>query len=221
MAGAATLAHRRPEGASLGVSDSIRTQTQTPTDGRRLRSEASRGRIVDAMIAIVRETGGLGLPPAELVAERAGVGLRTVFRLFEDMDGVYRAMQAVITAEAEPLIAGPPPTGDARQDLMAEIARRSRLFELILPLQIAADSQRHRSSALQEGRSRLIRQQREALLAVAPPALAARREQLAALELALSFEAWRRLRTDQDATPDEARAIMTWMALALLDGATR
>lgn len=173
------------------------------------------------MIAIVRETGGLGLPPAELVAERAGVGLRTVFRLFEDMDGVYRAMQAMITAEAEPLMAGRPPTGDARTDLEAEIERRARLFELILPLQVAADSQRHRSPALQEGRARLVLQQREALLAVVPTAVAARREQIAALELAVSFEAWRRLRTDQRASPDEARAIMTWAALALLDGATR
>ncbi len=204
----------------MGVSDSIQSPIQTRTDGRRLRSEASRGRIVDAMIAIVRETGGLGLPPAELVAERAGVGLRTVFRLFEDMDGVYRAMQAVITAEAEPLMAGRPPTGDARRDLEAEIERRARLFELILPLQIAADSQRHRSPALQEGRARLVRQQREALLAVAPPALAARHEQMAALELAASFEAWRRLRTDQGATPDQARSIMSWMVLALLEGAT-
>jgi AcrR family transcriptional regulator len=189
-------------------------------DGRRLRSEASRGRIVEAMIAIVREQGGLGLPPAELVAERAGVGLRTVFRLFEDMDGVYRAMQVVITAELEPLMEGPPPTGDARRDLETEIERRAKLFELILPLQIAADSQRHRSPALREGRTRLVRLQREALRAVAPPALAARPEQMAALELAVSFEAWRRLRTDQDASPDKARRIMTWMALALLDGAT-
>jgi AcrR family transcriptional regulator len=189
-------------------------------DGRRLRSEASRGRIVEAMIAIVREQGGLGLPPAELVAERAGVGLRTVFRLFEDMDGVYRAMQVVITAEVEPLMEGPPPTGDARRDLETEIERRAKLFELILPLQIAADSQRHRSPALREGRTRLIRLQREALLAVVPPALAARREQMAALELAVSFEAWRRLRTDQDASPDKARRIMTWMALVLLDGVT-
>lgn len=189
-------------------------------DGRRLRSEASRGRIVEAMIAIVREQGGLGLPPAELVAERAGVGLRTVFRLFEDMDGVYRAMQVVITAEVEPLMEGPPPTGDARRDLETEIERRAKLFELILPLQIAADSQRHRSPALREGRTRLVRLQREALLAVFPPALAARPEQMAALELAVSFEAWRRLRTDQDASPDKARRIMTWMALALLDGVT-
>jgi AcrR family transcriptional regulator len=189
-------------------------------DGRRLRSEASRGRIVEAMIAIVREQGGLGLPPAELVAERAGVGLRTVFRLFEDMDGVYRAMQVVITAEVEPLMEGPPPTGDARRDLETEIERRAKLFELILPLQIAADSQRHRSPALREGRTRLIRLQREALLAVVPPALAARPEQMAALELAVSFEAWRRLRTDQDASPDKARRIMTWMALVLLDGVT-
>ncbi|HRD47620.1 MAG TPA: TetR/AcrR family transcriptional regulator, partial [Caulobacter sp.] len=101
------------------------------TDGRRLRSEASRTKIVQAMIDIVREQGGLGLPPAELIAERAGVGLRTVFRLFEDMDGVYRAMQAMITDAAGPLMEGPARTGDVLRDLDAEIDRRARLFEMI------------------------------------------------------------------------------------------
>jgi len=198
------------------VTDSTDTATLPPTDGRRLRSEASRTRIVQAMIDIVREQGGLGMPPAELIAERAGVGLRTVFRLFEDMDGVYRAMQAVITEEAGPLMGVISPTGDTARDIEAEIARRARLFEMILPLQIAADAQRHRSPALQEGRARLVRQQLDALLAILPPKIAADRRRIAALELAVSFEAWRRLRKDQGAAPDEAREIMTWTARALL-----
>lgn len=187
-----------------------------PTDGRRLRSEASRTKIVQAMIDIVREQGGLGMPPAELIAERAGVGLRTVFRLFEDMDGVYRAMQAMLTEAAGPLMAGTAPTGDLLRDLDAEIARRAHLFEMILPLQIAADAQRHRSPALQEGRGRLVRQQHDALLGILPLKVAADRPRFAALELAVSFEAWRRLRKDQGASPDEAREIMTWMARQLI-----
>ena len=198
------------------MSDSTDIETKPLTDGRRLRSEASRGKIVQAMIDIVREKGGLGMPPAELVAERAGVGLRTVFRLFEDMDGVYRAMQAMITEEAGPLVGGTAPTGDTVRDLEAEIARREHLFELILPLQIAADAQRHRSPALQEGRVRLVRQQLDALLAILPAGIRADRPRVAALELAVSFEAWRRLRKDQGASPAEARGIMTWMARELL-----
>lgn len=201
------------------MSDSTDTTTLPPTDGRRLRSEASRKRIVQAMIDIVRERGGMGMPPAELVADRAGVGLRTVFRLFEDMDGVYRAMQAMIAKEAGPLMGSPAPTGDLLRDLDVEIGRRASLYEMILPLQIAADAQRYRSPALQEGRTRLVRQQLGALLAIMPPEVAADRRRIAALELAVSFEAWRRLRKDQGASPQEAREIMTWMARELLGGA--
>ncbi len=78
---------------------------QAPIDGRRLRSETSRLRIVEAMIALVSESPTM--PPAEAVATRAGVGLRTVFRLFEDMDGLYRGMQAVMTERLGGLLEGP------------------------------------------------------------------------------------------------------------------
>ena len=55
-------------------------------DGRRLRSQDSRARIVAAMLDLIRE--GEIAPSAELVASRANVGLRTVFRHFKDMDSL-------------------------------------------------------------------------------------------------------------------------------------
>ncbi|MBP6689360.1 MAG: hypothetical protein KA153_05180, partial [Hyphomonadaceae bacterium] len=48
-------------------------------DGRRQRSDASRRKIAQAMLELLRE--GEPDPSADLVAERAGVGRRTVFRL--------------------------------------------------------------------------------------------------------------------------------------------
>ena len=42
------------------------------------------------MLELVR--AGAISPNAEEVAERAGVGLRTVFRRFDDMDSLYREM---------------------------------------------------------------------------------------------------------------------------------
>ena len=186
-------------------------------DGRRLRSETSRLRIVEAMIALVRE--GNGLPSAETVAARAGVGLRTVFRLFEDMDGVYRGMQAMLGAEIQPLLDGPITETDWRAALDVLIDRRARAYEAMLPLQIAADAQRHRSRALQEGRARLVRTQRDMLLPVLPAAVIGDPARLDALDLTLSFEAWRRLRTDQGASIDHARAVMRSMALTLIGDA--
>jgi len=57
------------------------------TDGRRRRSADSRARIVAAMLELTRESALV--PGAEQVALRAGVGLRTVFRHFQDMDSLY------------------------------------------------------------------------------------------------------------------------------------
>ncbi|MDO9430194.1 MAG: TetR/AcrR family transcriptional regulator [Phenylobacterium sp.] len=182
-------------------------------DGRRLRSEASRLRIVEAMIALVSE--GLTMPPAEAVASRAGVGLRTVFRLFEDMDGLYRGMQAVMTARLGGLLEAPVEASNWREAIEILIDRRSEAFEILLPLQIAADSPRTRSAALREGRGRLVQGQRDALLAILPAEVQADPELVQALYLALSFEAWRRLRTDQGADIATARAVMRRMASAL------
>ncbi len=187
-------------------------------DGRRLRSETSRLRIVEAMIALVSESPTM--PPAEAVATRAGVGLRTVFRLFEDMDGLYRGMQAVMTERLGGLLEAPVEASDWRQAVDLLIDRRSEAFEIILPLQIAADGPRMRSAALREGRARLVQGQRDALLAMLPAEVQADAELVDALELALSFEAWRRLRTDQKADIAAARAVMRRLARALLDGRT-
>ena len=183
-------------------------------DGRRLRSEVSRLRIVEAMIALVSE--GLTMPPAEAVAARAGVGLRTVFRLFEDMDGLYRGMQAVMTERLGGLLEGPIEASDWREAINILIDRRAKAFEMILPLQIAADSARSRSAALRDGRLRLVRGQRDTLLAALPAAIQGDAELVQALDLALSFETWRRLRTDQGADVVQARAVMRRISSALV-----
>jgi len=183
-------------------------------DGRRMRSEASRLRIVEAMITLVSE--GLTMPPAEAVAARAGVGLRTVFRLFEDMDGLYRGMQAVMTARLGGLLEAPVVADNWREAIGIMVDRRAEAFEIVLPLQIAADGARTRSAALREGRRRLVQGQRDTLLAILPAAIQADAERVQALDLALSFEAWRRLRTDQGADIAQARAVMRRMASALV-----
>jgi AcrR family transcriptional regulator len=194
--------------------------TKTPlvaepvVDGRRLRSEVSRLRIVEAMIALVSE--GLTMPPAEAVAARAGVGLRTVFRLFEDMDGLYRGMQAVMTERLGGLLEAPIVASEWREAINILIDRRAVAFEMILPLQIAADSARSRSAALRDGRLRLVKGQRDTLLAALPAAIQGDAELVQALDLALSFETWRRLRTDQGADVAQARAVMRRIASALV-----
>ena len=61
---------------------------QSTSDGRLKRSVATRKKILQALTALTYE--GVLSPTAEQVAMRADVGLRTVFRHFDDMDSLYR-----------------------------------------------------------------------------------------------------------------------------------
>jgi len=182
-------------------------------DGRRQRSDASRGKIALAMLDLLRE--GETDPSAELVAERAGVGRRTVFRLFSDMEGVYREMHAVMTARLAPEFARLFAGRTWRERLDEVIERRAKMFEQMLPIKTAADARRYTSNFLQAEHRKITRLQRETLRAVLPASLA-RDETLEALDLAFSFEAWRRLRYEQGLSVKQAQAVVRRLVGAIL-----
>ena len=191
-----------------------RSSSAPETDGRRLRAEASRERIVRALIALVQE--GELAPSAEAVAERAGVGLRTVFRLFNDMETLHREMQAVMIGRIAPLF-DQPLEGGWRERIDGLIERRRRIFEEILPLKSAGEAFRVRSSLIQAEHMRMTRMTREMLLFLLPESVRADLPLVDALDLALSFEGWRRLRQEQDLTPDQAEAVVRRLVSGLLD----
>jgi len=184
------------------------------SDGRRRRADQSRQRIAEAMLQLARE--GEATPSAELVAERAGVGRRTVFRLFTDMDGLYREMHAIMVARIAPTFMAPLTGADWRARLDEIIERRARMFEEMLPIKAASDAHRHRSVFLQREHKKITRLQRETLLAVLPAAVQKQAERVEALDLALSFEAWRRLRYEQRLAPKQAAAVVRRTVYALL-----
>jgi AcrR family transcriptional regulator len=191
----------------MTLDDPDTTEEPVTLDGRRRRAEASRERIVAAMIELVRE--GHTTPPAEAVAERAGVGLRTVFRLFKDMDGLYRVMQDMMLRRLAPL-AATPITGETwREQLRALIQRRARLFEELMPMQLAGDAHRTRSPFLQKEHAQFVRMQRDIALALLPADVLADEMLVEMLDLAMSFDSWRRLRIDQGLRPDLATATMS------------
>src|SRR5262245_22116828 len=58
-------------------------------DGRRLRSERTRRLIVEAYMALVRETRQV--PTAAQIAERAGYSVRSIFERFPDLQALRLA----------------------------------------------------------------------------------------------------------------------------------
>jgi AcrR family transcriptional regulator len=190
-----------------------RTENIEELDGRRQRSNESRRRIALAMLELARE--GEVDPSANEVADRAGVGRRTVFRLFNDMEGLYREMHGVMTERLTPMFAAPFTGKTWRERVDELIERRSRIFEEMLPIKSAAEVHRHHSEFLQSGHRKITKLQRQALLEVLPASIA-QGEKLEALDLVLSFEAWRRLRHEQRLPVKQATATLRMLARALL-----
>lgn len=184
------------------------------SDGRRQRSERSRAQIIEAMFSLIRD--GEMSPSAARVAERAEVGLRTVFRHFEDMDSLYVEMAERISAEVMPKILAPFEARDWRERFFEHIARRIEIYEYIMPVRVSANLRRFQSRFLMEEYRRNLLIERSSLQALLPAAYNNDPVLFAAIETSASFQTWRRLRQDTDLSPEEAGAVFRLMLERLL-----
>lgn len=175
-------------------------------DGRRERSASSRARIVAAMLDLV-ERGDLA-PSAARVAEEARVGLRTVFRHFDDMESLFKQMSESITARVMPEVAKPFEANDWQGKLREMALRRARVFEMMLPYRLSANLRRYQSPFLMEDYNRTIKMERQLVEAVLPAQLRSDAIGVEALIVALSFQSWRVMRHDQWLSPDHATAVL-------------
>jgi AcrR family transcriptional regulator len=187
---------------------------EVPSDGRKARSQASRRKLVEAMIALVKE--GSVAPTAEQVASRAAVGLRTVFRHFADMESLYREISTEVMRLITPQLSTPFKAADWRGRLDEMIERRSNLFEAILPFRIATETLRHSSPTLQQNQALLVQLQGNLLRRVLPEALQQDVVVLAALNLALGIGTWQQLRLEQHLDQATARRVMTLLVHGLI-----
>jgi AcrR family transcriptional regulator len=183
-------------------------------DGRARRGERSRDAIVRALHALVGE--GVAQPTAQQVAERARVGLRSVFRHFDDMDSLWAEVSARVQAAAEPLLREPPEAGTLEERVRELVQHRSAFFEAIAPYKRAGNLARRRSVYLQRQHTRVVRELRERLLRALPELERAPAGVIEALDLVLSFDAWDRLRVDQKLSRERATEAVETAAVALL-----
>ena len=182
-------------------------------DGRVLRAERSRASIVGALFELVGE--GILTPTAQQVAERAGVGIRSVFRHFSDMESLFAAMDARLVSEVTPLLAEAHTGGGLRARARGLVERRVRLFERLAPYKRSANLVRWRSPFLRARHGALVRTLRADLLRWLPELRSAPTDLLEALDVATSFEAWDRLRSDQRLSRERAQAALERTVQAL------
>jgi AcrR family transcriptional regulator len=199
--------------AERRVSDPGTRSEGPPPDGRLLRSERSRAKMVEAMYELVGE-GELS-PTARQVADRAGVGIRTVFRHFSDMETLFAEMNGLLLEEAGPFLAAEPPEGGLTDRVIALVRSRARSFERFEPYLRSTRLYRARSPFLQESYTRFLADQSAMLRCWLPELEGAPGDWADAMEAATCFEQWDDLRSTRGLGKARSRAVMERMARAL------
>ena len=184
-------------------------------DGRVQRAVRSRAAVVDAILDLLSE--GHSQPTAQMVAERSGVSVRSIFRLFDDMASLHRAAAERQAERVMGMLVPLPsegPVADRRGGPRGQPPRRVRDHQPVrrVAVRAAATSppiadELRRVAELFRGQ---VASTFRAELAGSGP------EVLDALDLAASWEAWERLRTVQGLDPDAAAGIVTVTLIALL-----
>ncbi len=164
-------------------------------DGRTVRREKSRQRIVEAIVQIVTE--GEVEPTAVNVAEIAGVTMRTVFRHFDDMESLLREVVLDLRVQTDALRVEFNPDEDWREQFEQLILRRTDLFERFMPRLVWASAARHKSPVINEDLQSYSKRLRQSLERMLPDQFVANVDAFSAVEAVLSWDFWIRLRRDQ------------------------
>ena len=185
-------------------------------DGRKRRSGKSRRRIIEAMFELLRE--GEMSPKAIDVAERAGVGLRTVFRHFEDLESIFEEMTEELKAINMPKVLAPLTATDWRERLLELADRNADLYESVFPMQVALSFRRFRSNVLQRQYQSEIKLLRSSLELLLPAKILSDSALFSSIEVCLTFSTWRRLREDQRLSVKQSKEALHLMLRKLTDG---
>lgn len=165
------------------------------TDGRRARSERSRQAIIDATLALMEE-GNL-IPTAQQISDAAGVGIRSFFRHFEDMETLFSSIDDFIRSSTQARFAGGVREGSLDERLLHAIERHADGYEAERNRILSTVALLWKSETLRKNYARYQRALRKDLDDWLPELKELPRTSREAIDAIASFEMWHRLRYHQ------------------------
>jgi AcrR family transcriptional regulator len=184
------------------------------SDGRRQRSERSQTAIIEAALSLMDE--GTLVPTAQQIADRAGVGIRSFFRHFADMDSLFLAADDMLLSSYEALFKVDDRTGT----LAARVARSIDLygngFAELRPIILCTQAQLWRSPKLKENYAWHQKRLRKELELWLPEVAALPKDRREALHAVASFDMWHRLREHQGLSPKASADIVSSLVMDLI-----
>ena len=182
-------------------------------DGRRERSRTNHAKIIAAGMELIGK--GEYSPNAARVAEVAGVGIRSVFRHFEDMDTLYRQMSTEVEIKVWPLMLQQLEGVTWKERIVSLAKRRMMIQEITFHYRVAADLRRFESVFTAEDHRRILRIEFEMINGCLSETARADTTGTAGIYALLSFNNWESLRQGQGLSVEDARDVV----LRLLDRA--
>lgn len=198
-------------GRGAGMSES---QTAEIVDGRRLRSERSRRAIIDAGLSLIDE-GDLA-PTAQQISDRAGVGIRSFFRHFEDMEAFFTAVDDQIRGHYESLFSGGDRDGTLNERIEHAAEMHAQAYEQIFNLILSSRTQLWRYKVVQKNYSRGQRQLRKDLDEWLPELGDISKDERETIDAIASFDMWHRLRAQQGLSVVKSTQIVTNLLKGLI-----
>ena len=177
------------------------------SDGRRQRSERSQTAIIEAALALMDE--GALVPTAQQIADRAGVGIRSFFRHFADMDSLFLAADEMLISSYEALFEVDNRAGTLSERVARAVDLYGNAFDQLRPIILCTQAQLWRSPKLRENYAWHQKRLRRELEFWLPEVVALPRDRREALHAVASFDMWHRLREHQGLSPKASSDIVT------------
>src|SRR5210317_1063148 len=172
-----------------------KNQGDEAVDGRRLRSERSRFAIIEAALTLQEE--GVLVPTAQQISDRAGVGIRSFFRHFEDMETLVEAADDHIRDSYEALFLGGDRDGTLEERIEHAVERHAEAYDSISNILLGTHAQLWRYEVLRKNYARNQRGLRRDLDDWLPELKSVPRDTRESIDAIASFEMWHRLRYHQ------------------------
>ncbi len=189
-------------------------QVDEAVDGRRLRSERSRLAIIEAALGLQEE--GILVPTAQQISDRAGVGIRSFFRHFEDMETLFEAVDNHIRGSYEALFLGGDRDGTLEERINHAVERHADAYERVSSIIVSTQAQLWRYEALRKNYARAQRGLRKDLDDWLPELKSVPRETRETIDAIASFEMWHRLRYHQSMSKKASIRIIKGLLSSLL-----
>ena len=177
------------------------------SDGRRQRSERSQTAIIEAALALMDE--GALVPTAQQIADRAGVGIRSFFRHFADMDSLFLAADEMLISSYEALFEVDNRAGTLLERVARAVDLYGNAFDQLRPIILCTQAQLWRSPKLRENYAWHQKRLRKELELWLPEVVALPKDRSEALHAVASFDMWHRLREHQGLSPKASSDIVT------------